>query len=69
MRPRMLPWSTPPVAWDAGQRAAHRNSTSSTASATGTEPETSGADSLKTYGLVFGAYRSARTGEAVTPFV
>ncbi len=30
----------------------------------GREPETSGADSLKTYGLVFSAYTSARTGDA-----
>lgn len=32
----------------------------------GQEPETSGADSRKTYELVFGAYESARSGNAVT---
>lgn len=31
----------------------------------GTEPETSAADSRKTYDLVFGAYESARSGRAV----
>ena len=33
----------------------------------GVEPETSGRDSLETYGLVFAAYESARTGRAVAP--
>jgi predicted dehydrogenase len=33
----------------------------------GTEPETSGADNLKTLGLVFGSYRSAETGEPYRP--
>jgi len=35
----------------------------------GREPETSGADSLKTYGLVFSAYTSAGTGDACAPLV
>lgn len=33
------------------------------------EPETSGADSLKTHGLVFAAYESARLKQAVEPLV
>jgi predicted dehydrogenase len=33
----------------------------------GREPETSGTDSRKTYGLVFGAYESARRGQSVIP--
>ena len=63
--PRLYSWSTPP--WHGTQESVlliqqHwidclRN---------GTEPETSGADSRKTYELVFGAYESARSGKAVT---
>jgi predicted dehydrogenase len=64
--PRSLPWSTPP--WHGTQDSVLRTQQHFVDSLrAGTEPETSGADSLKTYGLVFGAYRSARTGEAVAP--
>ena len=35
----------------------------------GVEPETSGADNLKTYALVMAAYRSAAEGNAVRPAV
>ncbi len=64
--PALLPWSTPP--WHGTQESVLRVQQHFVdCLRTGAEPETSGPDSLKTYGLVFGAYRSARTGEAVAP--
>ena len=64
--PQLQPWSTPP--WHATQESVLRIQRHWVKSLlAGTEPETSGADSLKTYGLVFGAYESARTGQAVAP--
>lgn len=64
--PALMPWSTPP--WHGTQESVLRVQQHFVdCLRTGAEPETSGADSLKTYGLVFGAYRSARTGEAVAP--
>ena len=66
--PRLLPWSTPP--WHGTQESVLRVQQHFVdCLRAGTQPETDGADSLKTYALVFGAYRSARTGEAVTPLV
>lgn len=64
--PALLPWSTPP--WHGTQESVLRVQQHFVdCLRTGAEPETSGSDSLRTYGLVFGAYRSARTGEAVAP--
>jgi predicted dehydrogenase len=64
--PHLYPWSTPP--WHGTQEAALRTQQHWVASLRqGTEPETSGSDALKTYGLVFGAYASARSGLAVEP--
>ena len=64
--PRMFPWSTRP--WHGTQDSVVRVQEHWVdCLRAGAEPETSGADSLKTYGLVFGAYRSARSGAAVTP--
>jgi predicted dehydrogenase len=63
--PRLLSWSTPP--WHGTQESVlmiQQHWINCLRS--GTEPETSGADSLKTYRLVFGAYESARSGIAVT---
>jgi D-apiose dehydrogenase len=64
--PAMLPWSTPP--WHGTQESVLRVQRHwAQCLREGREPETSGADSLKTYGLVFSAYESARTGEARAP--
>jgi len=64
--PRLYPWSTPP--WHGTQEAVLRTQQHWVACLRqGTEPETSGSNSLKTYGLVFGAYASARSGVAVEP--
>ena len=57
--PTMLPWSTPP--WHGTQESVLRVQRHWVRCLREKrEPETSGADSLKTYGLVFGAYMSAR---------
>ena len=64
--PTMLPWSTPP--WHGTQESVLRVQQHWVQCLQERrEPETSGADSLKTYGLVFAAYESARTGEARAP--
>ena len=64
--PALLPWSTPP--WHGTQESVLRIQRHWVECLQeGREPETSGADSLKTYGLVFSAYKSARTGEACAP--
>ena len=64
--PAMLPWSTRP--WHGTQESVLRTQRHFVdCLRNGTEPETSGTDSLKTYGLVFGAYRSARSGAATAP--
>jgi predicted dehydrogenase len=64
--PAMLPWSTPP--WHGTQESVLRIQRHWVQCLRDKrEPETSGADSLKTYGLVFSAYESARTGEARAP--
>jgi predicted dehydrogenase len=64
--PAMLPWSTPP--WHGSQESVLRVQQHWVRCLReNREPETSGADSLKTYSLVFGAYKSANTGEAVDP--
>jgi predicted dehydrogenase len=64
--PRLYPWSTPP--WHGTQESVLRIQQHWVESLRlQAEPETSGRDSLKTYGLVFGAYESARTGQAVPP--
>lgn len=64
--PAMLPWSTPP--WHGTQESVLRVQRHWVQCLRDKrEPETSGADSLKTYGLVFSAYESARTGEARAP--
>ena len=64
--PSLHPWSTPP--WHGTQESVLRIQRHWVeALRQGAEPETSGSDSLKTYGLVFGAYESARTGRAVPP--
>lgn len=63
--PRLYPWSTRP--WHGTQEsvvAIQQHWVDCLR--TGKQPETSGADSRKTYGLVFGAYESARTGNSVT---
>ena len=57
--PAALPWSTPP--WHGTQESVLRVEQHWVRCLREQrEPETSGADSLKTYGLVFGAYKSAR---------
>ena len=64
--PRLLPWATPP--WHAVQEsvlAIQQHWVDCLRR--GTAPETDGQDSLKTYGLVFAAYESARTGQAMAP--
>jgi predicted dehydrogenase len=62
--PTMLPWSTPP--WHGSQESVLRVQEHWVRCfREKREPETSGSDSLRTYGLVFGAYESARTGKAV----
>ena len=64
--PAMLPWSTPP--WHGTQESVlHVEQHWVRCLKEKREPETSGADSLKTYGLVFAAYESARTKQAVEP--
>lgn len=64
--PAMLPWSTPP--WHGTQESVLRIQRHWVQCLReGRVPETSGVDSLKTYGLVFSAYESARTGEARAP--
>jgi predicted dehydrogenase len=64
--PALHPWSTPP--WHGTQESVLRVQQHWVdALRRGVEPETSGRDSLETYGLVFAAYESARTGRAVAP--
>lgn len=64
--PAMLPWSTPP--WHGTQESVLRVQRHWVQCLReGREPETSGPDSLRTYGLVFSAYESARTGKARAP--
>ncbi len=64
--PAMQPWSTPP--WHGTQESVLRVQQHWVQCLREKrEPETSGADSLKTYGLVFGAYMSARSKAAVDP--
>jgi predicted dehydrogenase len=64
--PVMMPWATPP--WHGTQESVLRVQEHWVKCLReGREPETSGADSLKTYGLVFSSYESARTGEARAP--
>jgi predicted dehydrogenase len=64
--PGMLPWSTPP--WHGTQESVQRIQEQFVRCLRdGSTPETSGEDSLKTYGLVFGAYQSAASGQAVSP--
>ena len=64
--PRLLPWATPP--WHGTQEsvlAIQRHWVDCLKR--GTAPETDGEDSLRTYGLVFAAYESARTGCVTAP--
>ncbi len=64
--PAALPWSTPP--WHGTQESVLRVEQHWVRCLREKcEPETSGADSLKTYGLVFAAYESARLRQAVEP--
>lgn len=64
--PAMFPWSEKP--WHGTQDAVARIQRHWVECLReGRAPETSGADSLRTYGLVFGAYRSARTGQTTVP--
>jgi D-apiose dehydrogenase len=64
--PAMLPWSTPP--WHGTQESVLRVQQHWVQCLREKrEPETSGTDSLKTYGLVFAAYMSARSKAAVDP--
>jgi len=64
--PALHPWSTPP--WHGTQESVLRVQQHWVDTLRrGVEPETSGRDSLETYGLVFGAYESARTSRAVSP--
>ena len=64
--PAMLPWSTPP--WHGTQESVLRVEQHWVQCLReNRKPETSGADSLKTYGLVFAAYESARLKQAVEP--
>lgn len=66
--PALLSWSTPP--WHGTQESVLRTQEHWVRSfRAGIEPETSGQDSLKTYGLVFGAYQSAREMRALAPLV
>lgn len=63
--PTLHAWSTPP--WHGTQDSVLRTQRHWVDSLrSGNEPETSAQDSLKTYALVFGAYRSARSGTAIT---
>ncbi len=64
--PHLYPWSTTP--WHGTQESVvliQQHWLDCLRS--GAVPETSGADSRKTYDLVFGAYESARSGRAVDP--
>jgi predicted dehydrogenase len=62
--PTILPWSTPP--WHGSQESVLRVQQHWVRCIREKrEPETSGPDSLKTYRLVFGAYKSARTGQTI----
>jgi D-apiose dehydrogenase len=64
--PAVLRWSTPP--WHGTQEGVLRVEQHWVRCLRDKrEPETSGADSLKTYGLVFAAYESARSRQAVEP--
>jgi predicted dehydrogenase len=64
--PAMLPWSTPP--WHGTQESVQRIQKQWVSCLrSGTTPETSGEDSLRTYGLVFAAYESAASGQAMAP--
>jgi D-apiose dehydrogenase len=64
--PATLPWSTPP--WHGTQESVLRVEQHWVQCLReNREPETSGADSLRTYGLVFAAYESARLKQAVEP--
>lgn len=64
--PKLYSWSTPP--WHGTQESVLSIQQHwLNCLRAGTETETSGADSRKTYGLVFGAYESARTHSAVAP--
>jgi D-apiose dehydrogenase len=64
--PGMLRWSTPP--WHGTQESVLRVEQHWVRCLREKrEPETSGPDSLKTYGLVFAAYESARSRQAVEP--
>ncbi|MBX3567077.1 MAG: Gfo/Idh/MocA family oxidoreductase [Rhizobiaceae bacterium] len=67
VEPAMFDWSEKP--WHGAQESVARIQRHWVdCMRAGRTPETSGADSLKTYGLVFGAYRSARFGQPVVPF-
>jgi predicted dehydrogenase len=60
----LRPWTAQP--WHVAQDSVyHTQAHALAALAGGYEPETSGADNLKTYGLVEAAYRSAASGEVV----
>lgn len=66
LAPAPLAWATPP--WQVAQEsvlAAQRHWVDCLRH--GREPETSGADNLKTYALVMAAYEAAATGRAVAP--
>ena len=51
--------------WDMGLKVGHATRSVADCLREGREPDTSGADNLRTLELTFGAYRSAETGEAV----
>ena len=64
--PKLYPWSTVP--WHGTQESVfliQRHWVECLRA--GTPAETSGAGSRKTYGLVFAAYESARSGQSVVP--
>ena len=66
--PKLYPWSTVP--WHGTQESVLLIQQHWIECLRAGKPaETSGADSRKTYGLVFGAYESARTGKSVVPQV
>jgi predicted dehydrogenase len=68
---RVLDVSTPPRAWTSQpwhvtqDSVYHTQAHALAALAGGYEPETSGADNLKTYALVDAAYLSAKSGESI----
>lgn len=63
----LFPWSTPP--FHGMQEAVYKTQRHWVESLnTGSVPENSGRDGLKTYGLVFAAYQSAKTQTAMAPF-